>query len=452
MAIRQRTMMGIGLITLMSVMSACNTNPPVPTVAVLPTSALVTATIPVPPDSTTTLTIATSEATLPGTPESTPATATPDATQPIVTPADPQAVTETPDATVEASPESSPEPTQDSTQESTAPNPVFTGTLPAGTLLLSQQNKPTALLPDGRLVAIPDERFDRQSAPNGTFGVRFVTIGTLIDLAVVDLSSTDLEPVTIPEGKGFYSPIVLWKTDSSGFVFYDFPPTEKVRLSRRALYYYDLAAKKATLLLRDTNSNSTLPAAISFAPDGKYLIYTLISGDSEGIGDANSPVYLLNLEDNTSQLLPNEAGSGFRTWLPNSTGFVVTTVNGESSTLTLYRLDALGSPVTLTPEGASDVNIAFAPGSDQAVISTAAADGKPSLVITRLGDSTERSPILELDVSQAPVTGLVWTEKGILYSTIGAGAADADITYQVQPDGSAVTRITDGTIRAVIGE
>src|SRR5262249_7074843 len=164
------------------------------------------------------------------------------------------------------------------------------------------------------------ERFGNEGSPDGHYGVRAKPSNNLLDLALVDFSSgPNGTEKDVPQGKGLSAPGVAWKRDSSGFAFYDLPPTAKPGAG--GTFFCDVASGQSNQLLPPPQGGQ-IAAAIAFSPDGKYLAYAVGNAGSEGIGGPDSKLFLLDTTSNQSTTLP--AGVfGFTRWLKDSKGFIV---------------------------------------------------------------------------------------------------------------------------------
>lgn len=319
--------------------------------------------------------------------------------------------------------------------------------LPSGSLILMQNNQRTALLPEGRSLPIADEQFGVRGAPNGGYGVAFAPNGSAFDLLLVDYTKTPPEIREIAEGRGLINPVVTWQPDSSGFAFYDFPLFGGLRGTLDTLYYYRVSDGQSRALLPSEGISGGRAAALAFSPNGIYLLYAMLSEDTEAIGAQSGAGYLLNLLGGQPIALAEDALLGFSGWLGDSSGFLTVRDDPQTgrSIAILHRLAQLASPIRLTPEGGSDTLIASAPNDSRLVV---ASQGEGGALLSLLSaDGSKRQVLYRLADGQN-ISALLWAEAESIYFSLSS--SEGDQTWRITPDGSAPTRIAEGVLQSVV--
>ncbi len=319
--------------------------------------------------------------------------------------------------------------------------------LPSGSLILMQNNQRIALLPEGRSLPVSDEQFGVRGAPNGSYGVAFAPNGSAFDLLLIDYTKAPPELREIAEGRGLINPVVTWQPDSSGFAFYDFPLFGGLRGTLDTLYYYRVSDGQSRPLLPSESIRGGRAAALAFSPNGIYLLYAVLSEDTEAIGAQSGAGYLLNLLGGQPIALAEDALLGFSGWLGDSSAFLTVRDDPQTgrSIAALHRLTQLAAPLRLTPEGSSDTLIASAPDGSRLVVASQAEDG--ALLSLLAADGSGRQVLHRLAVGQS-VSALLWAEAEAIYFSVSSG--EGDQTWRIAPDGSAPTRLAAGVLQSVV--
>jgi hypothetical protein len=330
---------------------------------------------------------------------------------------------------------------------------VSTGqSLPAGTLVVFQNNQPIALTPNGSSIALSDDRFGSQGSPDGRYGVSFVINGNAVDLALVDYTAAAQQVKEIPNGKGLSAPTLTWKDDSSGFAFFDFPSPDRIATSNRSLFYFDITSGQTRELIK-APSGSVIPAAKAFSPDGNSLIYTQVDALADLGSSALPPVFLLNVASGAATALPPQVGLSFNQWLKDSSGFV-TIQQGDGTApqvVQVWRLNALNAPQTVTPSGYSDRLLDLSPDGKRIVVSSdtvGVALTATNLFIMNL-DGSSRRPITTYTDSQQTIGAVIWGADGIYFTLYGAD--NAQVTNRVDLDGNNLKKAAEGSLFGIIG-
>lgn len=333
-----------------------------------------------------------------------------------------------------------------------APSVATGQSLPAGTLIVFQNNQPIALTPNGNSIALSDDRFGAQGSPDGRFGVRFVINGNAVDLALVDYTAAAPQVKEIPNGKGLSAPTLTWKDDSSGFAFFDFPSPDRVATSNRSLFYFDIASGQTRELIK-APGGTVIPAAKAFSPDGNSLIYTQVDALADLGSSALPPVFLLNVGNGAATTLPPQIGLSFNQWLKDSSGFV-TIQQGDGNApqvAQVWRLNALNAPQTVTPSGYSDRLLDLSPDGKRIVVSSdtvGVALTATNLFMMSL-DGSDRRPITTYTDPQQTIGAVVWGADGIYFTLYGAD--NAQVTNRVDLDGNNLKKAADGSLFGIIG-
>ncbi len=319
--------------------------------------------------------------------------------------------------------------------------------LPSGSLIMVQNNQRIALLPEGRSLPISDEQFGVRGAPNGRYGVAFAPNGSAFDLLLIDYGQTPPEMREIAEGRGLINPVVTWQTDSSGFAFYDFPLFGGLRGTLDTLYYYRVSDGQSRALLPSESIRGGRAAALAFSPNGIYLLYAVLSEDTEAIGAQSGAGYLLNLLGGQPIALAEDALRGFSGWLGDSSGFLTVRDDPQRgrSIAALHRLTQLATPIRLTPEAGSDTLIASAPDGSRLVVASHGENG--ALLSLLSADGSERQVLHRLAVGQS-ISALLWAEAESIYFSVSSSQGDQ--TWRIAPDGSTPTRIAEGVLQSVV--
>jgi hypothetical protein len=322
--------------------------------------------------------------------------------------------------------------------------------LPGGTLVLLQNNQPIAQLSGGRSLTLSEDRFGTQGSPDGRYGMRFAPATNAADLVLLDYASNPPATKDIPNGKGLTAPTVIWKDDSSGFAFYDFPLVDRIAQSTRTLFYYDLGSGQSRELVK-APAGTTIPAAKAFSPDGRLIVYTLLD-IAQGEGATTQPqVAALDLTSGQQTPLPAAAAFAFNQWLKDSSGFLVVQPDQNGRQIVqVHRLNALNAPVPITPADASDRLLDLSPDGRRIIVAADAVSGEApvtNLAIMNL-DGSNRKVITQFTDAQQSITQLFWGNDGIYYSTF---IDNADATWRVDLDGRNATQLAPGILYAVIG-
>jgi hypothetical protein len=320
--------------------------------------------------------------------------------------------------------------------------------LPSGTLLVIQENAPRALLPDGRAIALSEAQQGSHGAPNGTFGVALVPNGGALDLVLVDYSQNPPVVRDIPDGRAMINPVILWQPDSSGFLFYDFPPIGGWQGAPSTLYYYQVRNGQARALLSAEMSDGRQAVALAFSPNGMYLLYGLLREDSEALGAQSGTGYLLNLLGGQPVALPEDALLGFGGWLGDSSGFFNLRDDPQTGRgyLMHYGLAQLAAPQRLTADEDNVTAAASAPDGSQLVLAVRTADGRTALRLLPLNGAAQRE-LYRLPLGQSVAT-LIWAAPNAIYfSTSGS---EGNRVWRIAPSGGEPTQLAEGALRGVI--
>ncbi|MCE7949202.1 MAG: hypothetical protein DYG88_17420 [Chloroflexi bacterium CFX4] len=319
--------------------------------------------------------------------------------------------------------------------------------LPSGSLIMVQNNQRIALLPEGRSLPISDAQFGVRGAPNGRYGVAFAPNGSAFDLLLIDYGQTPPEMREIAEGQGLINPVVTWQADSSGFAFYDFPLFGGLRGTLNTLYYYRISDGQSRALLPSESISGGRAAALAFSPNGIYLLYAVLSEDTEAIGAQSGAGYLLNLLGGQPIALAADALLGFSGWLGDSSGFLTVRDDPQSgrSIAALHRLTQLATPIRLTPEDGDDTLIASAPDGSRLVVASRGESG--GLLSLLSADGSGRQVLHRLAVGQS-ISALLWAEAETIYFSVSS--SEGDQTWRMAPDGSTPTQIAEGVLQSVV--
>lgn len=331
---------------------------------------------------------------------------------------------------------------------STAAASTMGESLPFGSLILSQRDQFVAQLPGGRTIALAADRIPPIGSPNGRYGIRYVTNGDKVDIVIADYSATPAAVKTIPNGTALISPAAIWRDDSGGVAFADIPMPDQVAQSKRMVYFFDLASGQTRELANETQTPNTYPVPVAFSPDGKYLVYLLGTGGLESDGT----LQIVMLDTNTGQKTPLPLGqSAFNQWLRDSSGFIA---QDSQARIVVYRLNALQTPVVLTPDGQTDLYPTLSPdGKFIAVASIAArpaADQPPTNNVFLMNlDGTSRRQITEFTDAQQSLTGLIWGSDGIYYSLFTGDSLDT--VFRMDLDGKNPAQVAQGALLGIAG-
>jgi Tol biopolymer transport system component len=322
--------------------------------------------------------------------------------------------------------------------------------LPPNTLVLAQLEQFVAQLPDSKLLTLSPDRIPPLGSPDGRYGVLYAPKDGAVDLTLGDYSAIPATTKAIPSGTGLTSPSVIWREDSTGFAFSDFPAPDKVAQAKKVIYYYDLASGQSQELINESQTPNSFPIPVAFSPNNTYLIY-LLTGGAE-TGSVSYQVVLYDL--NTKQKTPLSLGqAAFGQWLADSSGFLATAVDPQSgaSALVLYRLNALASPQTITPPATTDVWSDISPdGKFLAVVSAAAGTAQSSYNIFIMGvDGSNRRQLTQFNDPQQSITALVWGNDGIYYSVFNG--EDFDAVWRMDLDGKNAKQVAQGTLQRIVG-
>ena len=322
--------------------------------------------------------------------------------------------------------------------------------LPPNTVVLAQLEQFVAQLPDGKLLTLSPDRIPPLGSPDGRYGVLYAPKDNAVDLTLGDYSATPATTKAIPSGTGLTSPSVIWREDSSGFAFSDFPAPDKVAQAKKSIYYYDLASGQSQELVNESQTPNSFPIPVAFSPNNTYLLYLVTGGAETGNVSYQAVLYDLNTKQKTPLSLGQAA---FSQWLADSSGFLATAVDPQSgaSALVIYRLNALSSPQTLTPTATTDVWSDISPdGKFIVVVSAAASTAQSSYNIFLMGlDGSNRRQLTQFNDSQQSITALVWGNDGIYYSVFNGEGLDA--VWRMDLDGKNPKQIAQGTLQRIVG-
>jgi len=321
--------------------------------------------------------------------------------------------------------------------------------LPIGTLLLiqSEQSRTIAQTPDQKVIRIDDDdRLGRQGSPDGHYGVRYQSDSGAISLTLVDYGANPPALKAIPNGTGFTGPAVTWRTDSAGFAFFNIPTTGSS--APGTIYYYDVAGGNTRTLI-PPSTQGTIAASVSFSPDGKYLLYSLSNADSEAIGGPDSNPFILDTTSGQSTALAAGTLNGFDQWLLDSSGFIALQTNAASKQrgVYLYKLNALGAPVRLSPVDQEDLIVSLS-RDGKFIAVTSNGTGQITNIYTMNLETKNRRQITQFTDKDQTITQLVWGNDGIYFSLTNANQTS---TWRMGPDGSSRTQVAQGTLQGIIG-
>ncbi|MFN8418130.1 MAG: hypothetical protein U0528_02610 [Anaerolineae bacterium] len=325
--------------------------------------------------------------------------------------------------------------------------------LPTGTLILAQLNQFVAQLPGGRSLNLAEDRIGTLGSPDGRYGIRYAVNGSTVNLVLVDYSQTPPTTKDIPSGDGMSSPTVTWRADSLGFAFADIPMPDQTGRAKKTIYQFDLAGGQSRELVNESANANAYPVPIAYSPDSRYLIYILNNAGAESSASvAANQAVLLDVSAGTKTPLPEATTIGFSGWLKDGSGYLVVNYSAEGvAQLARYNLNALQSPTTLTPAGASDRLIALSPDGKFVVIASDPVGQNPGATnIYRMGiDGANRQQLTQFSDTTQTITGLAWGADGIYYS-LYAGA-DQDTVYRMDLDGKNATQVAQGTLQGIVG-
>ncbi len=323
---------------------------------------------------------------------------------------------------------------------------------PAGTLILTQVGNPVAQLPNRQTISLTDERFSKQAAVNGRYGVRFKRAASLLDLELVDFAATPNAVKAIPQGQGFSEPVVTWREDSAGFAFFDFVAPDKLKNIRRTIFYYDVASGQTRQLLPERPADGKLAASIAFSPDGRFLLYAENNADSEGIGGQDGQTFLLDMTNSQTQPLPQAVG--FNQWLRDGKGFITirSDQNNVINQVFVFNFADLGNPKMVTPAGYSDGFVDVSPDGKRLIVSSAKTGPngptEAANIYMQNPDGSNRRKLTNFTDVEQNITQVIWGNDGIYYSVFGASGPTA---WRMDLDGTNAKEIAKGDLNAIVG-
>jgi Tol biopolymer transport system component len=320
-------------------------------------------------------------------------------------------------------------------------------------LILAQLNQFVAQIPGGRTLNLSNERIGTLGSPNGQYGIRAVVNGSTVNLQLVDFSQTPATTKDIPDGTGLVSPSIAWRGDSAGFAFADIPLPDQAARAKKIIYYYDIVNGQSRELVNESQNASAFPVPIAFSSDGRYLIYILNSAEAESSASvAANQAVLLDVPTGQKTPLPDATTIGFSDWLKDGSGYLVVNYTQEGAAqLTVYKLNALQNPTTITPAGVSDRLIAMSPDGQFLVIASDPVSETPGATnIFRMSvDGSNRQQLTQFTDTTQTITGLEWGVDGIYYSVYTGG--DQDTVYRMDLDGKNPTQVAQGTLQGIVG-
>jgi Tol biopolymer transport system component len=168
--------------------------------------------------------------------------------------------------------------------------------------------------------------------------------------------------------------------------------------------------------------------------------------------ESDGTLQIIMLDTSNGQKTPLPLGqAAFTQWLRDSSGFLAQ--DGQAR-IVVYRLNALQTPIVLTPDGQTDLYPTLSPdGKFVAVASIPArpaADQPPTNNVFLMNlDGANRRQITQFTDAQQSLTGLIWGSDGIYYSLFTGESLDT--VFRMDLDGKNSAQVAQGALLGIAG-